>query len=876
MRMIRSLYKGDAQTPGAERKWSESHMSRAAASRRGFAAHALMQLIIDTTRNVRIGRKRAEEERRQRDEQHQGCDVAFSAMQQAASHCTTCGAARELCCHTGQVCLTSPAKPDGLLGGPTGGLAVLTAVRRLRGEAAAQGAAGRSAVELSTAESQQMEVQPQSASPLSSTAAAAADGLPVCVFTVVWHLLWDEHPWEKKGPIELSLDGHAPTVEEALTLLSHVVPGMHTARSRVLDGGGQILGLDGMGRALQLGEHLICHCRGDHPSLFGGAKAWMARMASAALHRVIALGGGRAPRSGSRLHVLLGEWGNGMSAADDSLYTQCTNIMGYQEDQEAADDAGVAHKYACLAGGCLHKGDVSCLAQVTRGGADTCCIDREVVDCWGELLNEQFPHFYVAPTYWATVLALGDCARFVPGWVGLFGRAGRSLKTLDVLCIPFLVAGHWTFYVFSRSCSGTGAALAFGATHVCTPGQEAIRGQELELRSRLVELLQALATPVRRSAATPDVVVDWHDAAVVGRADTADTGLHVAMHTLALARGVCSLQDPAFEQADMPYIRRVVAVILIRRVPLRGRTFRLRLTFVDDDVQHECVVSPERPVTLAAAIGQVLPGGLDEAACKAAYVATVRGGYICSLTSAISQDDFGEWHGLGALGYVDTTGEEASCLEVDVFRRTKGPMVPSSQEDDGAPGDSQGRAQEQESESQSAGRIPNNAQRSLCPADEREVERLLALTGDPHEPLCSHTNELVTRYDMRTLRPGAWLNGEVINFYIAMLSAAHPDIYFTRTYFYTKLLQGGEYKYRNVSSWTRRLDVFSRVKPAPERGGVGNRCHATPDPTHTHAPLAASNHGANSSAQQSLDSGRPGARWAQQRRHQLHRRGKLQ
>ena len=68
----------------------------------------------------------------------------------------------------------------------------------------------------------------------------------------------------------------------------------------------------------------------------------------------------------------------------------------------------------------------------------------------------------------------------------------------------------------------------------------------------------------------------------------------------------------------------------------------------------------------------------------------------------------------------------------------------------------------------------------------------------------------LTRKDLRTLRPGVWLNDEVINFWFAMLSdrargepagEGKPSL-FMNTHFYRQLHMQRQFRYDNVRKWT--------------------------------------------------------------------------
>ncbi|KAJ8311262.1 hypothetical protein KUTeg_011186 [Tegillarca granosa] len=71
----------------------------------------------------------------------------------------------------------------------------------------------------------------------------------------------------------------------------------------------------------------------------------------------------------------------------------------------------------------------------------------------------------------------------------------------------------------------------------------------------------------------------------------------------------------------------------------------------------------------------------------------------------------------------------------------------------------------------------------------------------------------VTRKDIATLGGLNWLNDEIINFYMNMLTErgekeGYPKVYSFNTFFYPKLLSGG---HSAVKRWTRRVDTIQNV-----------------------------------------------------------------
>ena len=86
--------------------------------------------------------------------------------------------------------------------------------------------------------------------------------------------------------------------------------------------------------------------------------------------------------------------------------------------------------------------------------------------------------------------------------------------------------------------------------------------------------------------------------------------------------------------------------------------------------------------------------------------------------------------------------------------------------------------------------------------------------GAPTEELAELNNVPVSRRDIATLRPGEWLNDEVINFYMELLKQRasadmslgdgkrFPKCHIFSTMFYPKLMQNATFDYSRVRRWT--------------------------------------------------------------------------
>lgn len=92
--------------------------------------------------------------------------------------------------------------------------------------------------------------------------------------------------------------------------------------------------------------------------------------------------------------------------------------------------------------------------------------------------------------------------------------------------------------------------------------------------------------------------------------------------------------------------------------------------------------------------------------------------------------------------------------------------------------------------------------------------------------LISKFNLSITRHDIQTLswEPLAWLNDEVINFYMELLgersrtTESLPKVHGMNTFFLKRLLEAG---YAGVRRWTRKIDIFAHdIIPVPVHKGI--------------------------------------------------------
>ncbi|EPX72551.1 SUMO deconjugating enzyme Ulp1 [Schizosaccharomyces octosporus yFS286] len=106
---------------------------------------------------------------------------------------------------------------------------------------------------------------------------------------------------------------------------------------------------------------------------------------------------------------------------------------------------------------------------------------------------------------------------------------------------------------------------------------------------------------------------------------------------------------------------------------------------------------------------------------------------------------------------------------------------------------------------------------SLLEFPKEARERALHLLNDNDLPRSSYTEPIITKYnipimlrDLRTLKSRQWLNDEVINFYMNLLSdrsrsdSSLPRVHVFNTFFYTTLQKKG---YAGVRRWARRASM---------------------------------------------------------------------
>jgi Ulp1 family protease len=111
---------------------------------------------------------------------------------------------------------------------------------------------------------------------------------------------------------------------------------------------------------------------------------------------------------------------------------------------------------------------------------------------------------------------------------------------------------------------------------------------------------------------------------------------------------------------------------------------------------------------------------------------------------------------------------------------------------------------------------------SLSESEKQKVREILRGSTTSQQVLIDKFNIDMTREKFSCLRPGTWLNDEIINFYMQLLQEKDDNFvtqqkksktsHYFNSFFYTKLLENGQYQYSNVKRWTKKFDIFQKSK----------------------------------------------------------------
>ena len=72
------------------------------------------------------------------------------------------------------------------------------------------------------------------------------------------------------------------------------------------------------------------------------------------------------------------------------------------------------------------------------------------------------------------------------------------------------------------------------------------------------------------------------------------------------------------------------------------------------------------------------------------------------------------------------------------------------------------------------------------------------------------TNIVIEKSKAHCLKPAVWLNDEIVNYFMSSYapSSAKGQVWAQSSYFFSKLMEGGKYTFKNVQRWTRHIKIF--------------------------------------------------------------------
>jgi len=138
-----------------------------------------------------------------------------------------------------------------------------------------------------------------------------------------------------------------------------------------------------------------------------------------------------------------------------------------------------------------------------------------------------------------------------------------------------------------------------------------------------------------------------------------------------------------------------------------------------------------------------------------------------------------------------------------------------------------------EERDEEARRIAASLLRPLTEEQQEVVRKSMYGIGPGSDNMAQVENDIVVRDSMQRLRPGQWLNDEVIHYFLIMLAKRDEALskldssrlrcHFFKSFFMTKILNEGHanadiegtYEYRNVKRWSKKVpgkDIFKLDK----------------------------------------------------------------
>ncbi|KAI8602530.1 hypothetical protein EDD21DRAFT_352671 [Dissophora ornata] len=107
-----------------------------------------------------------------------------------------------------------------------------------------------------------------------------------------------------------------------------------------------------------------------------------------------------------------------------------------------------------------------------------------------------------------------------------------------------------------------------------------------------------------------------------------------------------------------------------------------------------------------------------------------------------------------------------------------------------------------------------SGQAQFTPLSEEDEARIKDVLSEGQGVVVEKFNVSLLKKDIQTLRPGEWLNDEVINFYGQLILArsndpgsTFPKVHVFSTFFYKTLSENG---YEKVKRWTKKVNLFEK------------------------------------------------------------------
>ena len=138
---------------------------------------------------------------------------------------------------------------------------------------------------------------------------------------------------------------------------------------------------------------------------------------------------------------------------------------------------------------------------------------------------------------------------------------------------------------------------------------------------------------------------------------------------------------------------------------------------------------------------------------------------------------------------------------------------------------------EERMEAEEAKKRAASLMRPFNEEEQRSIQNAIYGYGHDEDIISQDGMDSVQRQSMQTLKPGMWLNDEVIHYFYLMLSKRDEELckidptrqrsHFFKSFFITKILNegsascDGKYEYRNVKRWSKKVpgkDIFKLDK----------------------------------------------------------------